>query len=105
MHARHDQRIAFLFKLNSLETKLQRMLVLERHNALGRLRHGDGMSQSTFGLRPSHTHTHCYSPLDVPENTKMFQEPKKYMRGRTRISYCHVATWDTHYMHMFYFVC
>ncbi len=34
-HTRHDRRIAFLFKLSSLEAKLQRMLVLEWHSALG----------------------------------------------------------------------
>ncbi len=34
-HTRHDRCIAFLFKLNNLETKLQHMLALEWPSALG----------------------------------------------------------------------
>ncbi len=44
VHACDDWHIAFLFELDDLQTKLQRMLALERHSALGRLRHGDSTS-------------------------------------------------------------
>ncbi len=43
-HACDDWHIAFLFELDNLQTKLQRMLALERRSALGRLRHGDSTS-------------------------------------------------------------
>jgi len=56
------------------------MLALEWRNALGRFRHGDNTNQSTFGLRPPHTHMHCCGPLGVLGSMKMFLEPIKYMR-------------------------
>jgi hypothetical protein len=80
--ARHDQRIALLFELDNLETKLQHMLVLERHSALGQLRHGDNMSQFVFGLKPPHTYTQCCGPSNVPGSTKMFPKPREYMWWR-----------------------
>ncbi len=43
-HTCDDRHIAFLFELDDLQTKLQRMLALEWHSALGRLRHGDSMN-------------------------------------------------------------
>jgi hypothetical protein len=70
-----------------LEVKLKRMLALERHSALGRLRHGDSTSQSTFGLKPPRTHTCCCDLFGVPESTKMFPKPREYMWWR-----------DTHFL-------
>lgn len=78
-HAHHDQCIAFLFKLDDLEAQLQHMLVLERRSALGQLRHDDSTSLFAFGLRPPHIHTLLW-PFGCVESTKMFPEPREYMR-------------------------
>jgi len=80
MHTRHNWPITFLFELNNLEAKFQRILALERCSAFSRLRDGDSTSWFAFGLRPPHTHTHYYDPFDVLRSTKIFLEPRKYMR-------------------------
>jgi len=69
------------------------MLALEQRKALGQFKHGDNTSQSTFGLRPPHTHMHCCGPLGVLESTKMFLEPRKYMRWH-----------DTHFLRPYYYL-
>jgi hypothetical protein len=60
--------------------KFRRMFALEWRSALGRLRYGNNTSWFAFALRPPHIHTHCYGPFSVFESTKMFLEPREYIR-------------------------
>jgi len=106
MHAHHEQHIAFLFELDNLEAKLQCMLALQRTSALGRLRHGDSTSWSAFGLVWDLHVVTCTAValLVCPEVRKCSESPENTSDDTTRTS-CHpAATWDTHCVHMSYFV-